>query len=94
MGTVLENSKEQIKTGFWKVTDEARSEVGLAAPRHVPGRSESGKDRYKSKKRFGYRVRESKARPTNMSVRDPLPDSRYTEAVLSFLEATEGVICR
>ena len=60
----------------------------------------SGDDRYKSRKGFGYRVRESMARPSNTFVRDLLSDQRYTGAVLSFPEETrvgevrEGVICK
>lgn len=41
-----------------------------------------------SRKGFGFRVRQAKARPRNTSIRDLLSDGRYTEAVLAFLGAT------
>ena len=55
---------------------------------------------FKSRKGFGYRVRQARARPSNTSIRDLLSDDRFTEAVLMFLGATrvrevkEGAICK
>ena len=49
---------------------------------------------------FGIHVRQARARPSNITVRELLSNSRYTEAVLDFLgktrvgEVKEGVICR
>ena len=55
---------------------------------------------FKSRKGFGYKIRQARARPSNTPVRDLLLDDRYTEAVLEFLETTRvgevkaGVLCR
>ena len=55
---------------------------------------------FRSRKGFGYRVRQARARPSNTSIRDLLSDDRYTEAVLRFLgdtkvgEVKAGVICK
>ena len=54
---------------------------------------------FRSRRGFGFHVRQARARPSNTTVRELLSDSRYTEAVLVFLEKTrvgevkEGVIC-
>ena len=53
----------------------------------------------KSRKGFGYRVRQAKARPSNTTIRDLLSDGWYTEAALVLLRAArvgevkEGAIC-
>ena len=58
------------------------------------------KEPFKSRKGFGFHVRQARARPSNTTVRELLSDSRYTEAVLEFLRRTragevkEGVICK
>ena len=55
---------------------------------------------FKSRKGFGYRVRQARARPRNTSVSDLLSNDRYTEAVLRVLENTRvgeikaGAICK
>ena len=55
---------------------------------------------FKSRKGFGFRVRQARARPSNTTIRELLSDDRYSEAVLDFLRETrvgevkEGVICR
>ena len=55
---------------------------------------------FKSRKGFGFHVRQARARPSNTTVRELLSNSRYTSAVLDFLgktrvgEVKEGVICR
>ena len=41
-----------------------------------------------SRKGFGLRVKQARARLSNTSVRDLLSDDRYTEAVLEFIGAT------
>ena len=57
------------------------------------------RDRFKSRKGCGLRVRQARARPSNTSIRDLLSDNRCTEAVLVFLgaktvgEVKEGAIC-
>ena len=50
------------------------------------GGREQTNEPFKSRKGFGYKVRQARARPRNTSVRDLLSDDRYTEAVLRFLE--------
>ena len=66
----------------------------------VSGRREGGDGPFKSRKGFGFHVRQARARPSNTTVRELLSNSRYTEAVLDFLgktrvgEVKEGVICR
>ena len=66
----------------------------------VSGKREGGDGPFKSRKGFGFHVRQARARPSNTTVRELLPDSRYTEAVLVFLgktrvgEVKEGVISR
>jgi hypothetical protein len=64
-------------------------------------RSKEGMDRpFKSRKGFGFHVRQARARPSNTTVRELLSNNRYTEAVLDFLgktrvgEVKEGVICK
>ena len=56
------------------------------------GEASGGRERtdepFKSRKGFGYRVRQARARPSNTSIRDLLSDGRYTEAVLGFLRST------
>ena len=53
---------------------------------------------FKSRKGFGFHVKQARARPSNTTIRELLSDSRYTEAVLDFLgrtkvgEARKGVI--
>ena len=55
---------------------------------------------FKSRKGFGFHVRQARARPSNITTRGLLSDERYTKAVLRFLEITRvgevkaGVICR
>ena len=70
-------------TTWTKEIRELWSAVGEAS-----GRREEAKDRYKSRKGFGYRVRQARARPSNTSIRGLLSDDRCTEAVLAFLGET------
>ena len=79
-------------------TEEIRrlwTEVG-----RISGRREQSDRPSRSRKGFGYRVEQARARPSNTSIRDLLSDDRYTEAVLCFLQETrvgevkEGAICR
>ena len=66
----------------------------------MSGRKEQTEDRFKSRKGFGYRVRQARARPSNTSVRELLSNERYTDAVLKFLRDSkvgkfkEDVICK
>ena len=52
------------------------------------GRREQTEEPLKSRRGFGYRVRQARARPSNTSVRDLLSNDRYTEVVLGFLRNT------
>ena len=55
---------------------------------------------FRSRKGFGFHVRQARARPSNVMVRELLSNGRYTGAVLDFLERTKvgevkaGVICK
>ena len=66
----------------------------------ISGKREDRDGPFKSRRGFGFHVRQERARPSNTSVRELLSDSRYTEAVLVFLgktrvgEVKEGVICK
>ena len=66
----------------------------------LSGKREHGRNRLRSRKSFGYGVRQSRARPSNTTVRDLLSNERYTEAVLRFLKETrmeevkEEIICK
>ena len=66
----------------------------------ISGRREDGEGPFRSRKGFGFHVRQARARPSNTTIRELLSNSRYTEAVLSFLSKTrvgevrEGVICK
>ena len=68
--------KKEIKE-LWKEVGEASGKRGGHATD------------FKSRKGFGYRVKEAKARPSNTPIRELLSDDRYTEAVLAFLKATK-----
>ena len=86
-------------TTWKKEITELWEEVGRISGKR---KDEEGKDGgpYRSKKGFGYHVRQARARPSNTTVRDLLSNSRYTSAVLDFLDKTrvgevkEGVICK
>ena len=80
----------------WKTEiKELWTEVGKAS-----GRREQTEEPLKSRRGFGYRVRQARARPSNTSVRDLLSNDRYTKAVLGFLRNTRvgevkaGAICK
>ena len=66
----------------------------------VRGKREGSDGPFKSRRGFGFHVRQARARPSNTTVRELLSNSRYTEAVLTFLERTrvgeviERVICK
>jgi hypothetical protein len=80
--------------------DERNKRVMDSDRRGLMGGAQATRDRLKSRKGFGYRVRQARARPSNTSITDLLSDDRYTEAVLAFLGATRvgevrrGVICK
>ena len=64
------------------------------------GRRQEGNGSFKSRRGFGFHVRQARARPSNTTVRELLSSDRYTEAALDFLgktrvgEVKEGVICK
>ena len=94
-------SREHLFKECTTWTKEIRK-LWTAAGEASGGRKETKENSYKSRKGFGYRVRQARARSNNTSVRDLLSDDRYvyTEAVLEFIGATrvgevkEGIICR
>ena len=65
---------------LWTAVDEASG---------VRDRDKKGSP-FKSKKGFGHRVKQARARPSNTSIRDLLSDDRYTEAVLELLGETRA----
>ena len=71
-------------TAWTKEIRELWTVVGKAS-----GERELTRDPFKSRKGFGFRVRQARVRPSNTSIRDLLSNSRYTEAVLRFLEETK-----
>jgi hypothetical protein len=52
----------------------------------ISGRRQEGDGPFKSRKGFGFHVRQARARPSNTTVRELLSNDRYTEAVLDFWE--------
>ena len=54
------------------------------------GKRDQTGEPFKSRKGFGYRARQARARPCNTSVRDLLSNYRYTTAVLGFLRHKGG----
>ena len=66
----------------------------------ISGKRKEEDGPFRSRKGFGFHVRQARARPSNTTVRELLSNSRYTEAVLDFLgktrvwEVKEGVICK
>ena len=56
--------------------------ANVAGTRGAPART---RPTWKSKRGFGYHVRQAAARPRNTSIRDLLGNDRYREAVLGFL---------
>ena len=83
----------------WK--DEIRKLWRTVGDASGKRREEKGLDRpFRSRKGFGFRVRQARARPSNTTVRELLSDERYTDAVLDFLKNTRvgevraGVISR
>ena len=66
----------------------------------ISGRREQTGRPFRSRKGFGYGVRQARARSSNTSVRDLLSGEQYTDAVLKFLKDTRvgevkgGVICK
>ena len=75
-------------TAWKKEIRELWTKVGEASGGR--DRATGATDPFKSRKGFGYRVRQARARPSNTSVRDLLSDDRYTEAVLEVIGAIRG----
>ena len=76
---------------LWSTVGRISGKRGLEKDRDSP---------LKSRRGFGFHVRQARARPSNTTVRELLSNSRYTEAVLEFLgktrvgEVQEGAICK
>ena len=68
--------------------------------RRASGKREEAGGPLKSRRGFGFRARQARARPSNTSFRELLSNERYMEAVLEFLKDTrvgevkKGVICK
>ena len=66
----------------------------------ISGRRGEAEGPFKSRRGFGFHVRQARVRPSNTTVRELMSDDRYTGAVLDFLgktrvgEVKEGVICK
>ena len=85
-----------------KEIEELWKEVGRISGKR--GENEKGNEMdggpFRSRKGFGFHVRQARARPGNTTVRELLSNSRYTDAVLEFLDRTrvgevkDGVICK
>ena len=79
---------------------ELWKEVGRISGKRKEMEDDRDEGPYKSRKGFGFHVRQARARPSNTTVRELLSNSRYTNAVLDFLGSTrvgevkEGVICK
>ena len=85
---------------FFKERKRWEKEIGelWSAVGRISGRREGGDGPFKSRKGFGFHVRQARVGPSNTTIGELLSDSRYTEAVLDFLgktkvgEVGEGVI--
>ena len=79
---------------------ELWEEVGRISGKRGKTGKEKDEGPYKSRKGFGFHVRQARARPSNTTVRELLSNDRYTSTVLNFLSKTrvgevkEGVICK
>ena len=95
------NKGRQSREHLFKDCRAWTNEIGelWTAVGKASGKREQIDEPFKSRRGFGYMVRQARARPSNTMVRDLLSDERYTEAVVRFLEATNvgevkaGVIC-
>ena len=82
-----------------KEIKELWKEVGKISGRRKEGKDDRDGGPLKSRRGFGFCVRQARARPKNTTVKELLSNSRYAEAVLDFLgktrvgEVREGVIC-
>ena len=89
-------SREHLFKECTAWTKEIRR-LGTAVGEASKGR-DVAENSFKSRKGFGFQVRQARARPRNTSERDLLSDDRYTEGVLGFIGATrvgevkEGII--
>lgn len=90
--------RRQSREHLFKECMAWKKELWRAAGEASGGR-EVTENPFKSRKGFGFWVRQARDKPSNTSIRDLLSDDRYTEAVLAFLETTgagkakEGIIC-
>ena len=79
---------------------ELWKEIGRISGKRGKEKNDRDEGLFKSRKGFGFQVRQARARPSNTTIRELLSNSRYTDAVLDFLgktrvgEVKEGVICR
>lgn len=91
--------RKEDKAGSISLESALRGERRFERYGEASGKRDEEDSPFRSRKGFGYRVMQEKARPSNTSIRDLLADSRYTEAVSEFLAATRvgevkaGSIC-
>ena len=75
-------------------------EVGKVSGKRRESEGSNDRGPYRSRRGFGYHVRQARARPSNTTIRELLSNDRYTGAVLDFLgntrvgEVKAGIICR
>ena len=88
-----------LRSAAWeKEIRELWSTVGRLSGKK--GAKEGMGEPFKSRRGFGFQVKQARARPSNTTVRELLSNNRYTEAVLVFLRKTrvgeikDGVICK
>ena len=62
--------------------------MGRISGRRKEGSNVRDEGPFRSKRGFGYHVREARARPSNTTIRELLSNERYTDAVLDFLSKT------
>ena len=96
------NGRRQSRDHLFKECKMWEKEIGelWSTVGKISGRKGGGDGPFKSRKGFGFHVRQARARPSNTTIRELLSNSRYMEAVLEFLgktrvgEVKEGVICK
>ena len=84
------DSGRQSRDHLFKECRRWENEIGELWTKvgRISGKREEGNGPFRSRKGFGFHVRQARARPSNTTVRKLLSDSRYTEAVLEFLGKT------
>ena len=86
---------------MWKKEiEELWKEVGKISGKRGGKDNDRDVGPFRSRRGFGFHVKQARARPSNTTVMELLSNSMYTDAVLEFLgktrvgEVKEGVICK